>query len=361
MLNYYKSIFFFLNKDKFIDCPYLQKKEHQLFIYTLSLIPKLWNKKHYRNPTLQKDLLQNLSNVILPGTNIYLSFFVKFKFFYYIFIFYLYPLYTLIYSIYTFSSFYDNLFFPDEWITYWQINSIVSTLHYYNTKDKAYKLENKFKFLQEAEKINLPVTPSIKSDIILKDKNMEGGLGINVIRNAFNNGNIVIQKLMYNNDYIKKLLPKNAALSTFRVLTINYINRISVLTSVWRAAMQNTITDHSNIMFNIDNNNNFDIGVTNDNWYSKFKINKNYYRVHPESNKLITGLSIPCNDLENIKKICVEGHTELLNNIPIVGWDVALTSEGIMILECNLSCNLFYGKFNKKIYFELVETIFRSI
>lgn len=361
MLNYYKSIFFFLNKDKFIDCPYLQKKEHQLFIYTLSLIPKLWNKKHYRNPTLQKDLLQNLSNVILPGTNIYLSFFVKFKFFYYIFIFYLYPLYTLIYSIYTFSSFYDNLFFPDEWITYWQINSIVSTLHYYNTKDKAYKLENKFKFLQEAEKINLPVTPSIKSDIILKDKNMEGGLGINVIRNAFNNGNIVIQKLMYNNDYIKKLLPKNAALSTFRVVTINYKNRISVLTSVWRAAMQNTITDHSNIMFNIDNNNNFDIGVTNDNWYSKFKINKNYYRVHPESNKLITGLSIPCNDLENIKKICVEGHTELLNNIPIVGWDVALTSEGIMILECNLSCNLFYGKFNKKIYFELVETIFRSI
>ena len=41
MLNYYKSIFFFLNKDKFIDCPYLQKKENQLFIYTLSLIPKL--------------------------------------------------------------------------------------------------------------------------------------------------------------------------------------------------------------------------------------------------------------------------------------------------------------------------------
>ena len=189
---------------------------------------------------------------------------------------------------------------------------------------------------------------------------MEGGLGISVIRNAFNNGNIVVQKLMYNNDYIKNFLPKDAALSTFRIVTINYKNKISVLTSVWRAAMKNTITDHSNIMFNINDNSCFDIGVKNDNWYSKFKIKKKYYRLHPESNKLITGLSINYNDLENIKKICVEGHTKLLKNIPIVGWDVALTSEGIMILECNLSCNLFYGKINKKIYFNLVEYIFKK-
>ena len=37
-------------------------------IYSLSLIFKLWSKPHYRSPTFQQDMIDNLSNVAIPGT-----------------------------------------------------------------------------------------------------------------------------------------------------------------------------------------------------------------------------------------------------------------------------------------------------
>ena len=37
-------------------------------IYSLSVIFKLWSKPHYRSPTFQQDMIDNLSNVAIPGT-----------------------------------------------------------------------------------------------------------------------------------------------------------------------------------------------------------------------------------------------------------------------------------------------------
>ena len=39
-----------------------------------------------------------------------------------------------------------------------------------------------------------------------------------------------------------------------------------------------------------------------------------------------------------------------------VGWDVAFTPDGIYLLEVNLSCNFFRGSFDKKEYFEFVNS-----
>jgi glutathione synthase/RimK-type ligase-like ATP-grasp enzyme len=42
----------------------------------------------------------------------------------------------------------------------------------------------------------------------------------------------------------------------------------------------------------------------------------------------------------------------MLPDVPFVGWDVALTTKGVYLLEVNLSCNFFRGAFDKKTYFE---------
>lgn len=39
-----------------------------------------------------------------------------------------------------------------------------------------------------------------------------------------------------------------------------------------------------------------------------------------------------------------------------LGWDVAFTSEGICLLEVNLSCNFFRGTFDKAVYFEFINS-----
>ena len=40
-------------------------------IFSLSLIFKLWAKPHYRSPTFQQDMIDNLSNVAIPGAQLF--------------------------------------------------------------------------------------------------------------------------------------------------------------------------------------------------------------------------------------------------------------------------------------------------
>ena len=45
----------------------------------------------------------------------------------------------------------------------------------------------------------------------------------------------------------------------------------------------------------------------------------------------------------------------------MLGWDVAFTSEGICLLEVNLSCNFFRGTFDKASYFQYVDSYWRML
>ena len=45
--------------------------------------------------------------------------------------------------------------------------------------------------------------------------------------------------------------------------------------------------------------------------------------------------------------------TLLLPDVPLAGWDIAYTEKyGLVVVEVNISCNFFCGKFNKNKYFK---------
>lgn len=48
----------------------------------------------------------------------------------------------------------------------------------------------------------------------------------------------------------------------------------------------------------------------------------------------------------------------MMPDVPLVGWDVALTSKGIMLLEVNLSCNFFLADFDVDNYVKFVTDYF---
>jgi hypothetical protein len=67
---------------------------------------------------------------------------------------------------------------------------------------------------------DVPCSPFLDmKGLCIKHKNEEGGLGIYFYDNAMHGGDWIIQKTMSNDATVKKFLPKNAPLSTFRVMT----------------------------------------------------------------------------------------------------------------------------------------------
>lgn len=59
-------------------------------------------------------------------------------------------------------------------------------------------------------------------------------------------------------------------------------------------------------------------------------------------------------DMEAKLALVADAHFKLLPDVPLVGWDVALTTKGVCLLEVNLSCNFFRGSFSLTPYVQFV-------
>jgi hypothetical protein len=69
------------------------------------------------------------------------------------------------------------------------------------------------------------------------------------------------------------------------------------------------------------------------------------------------GVKIP-NFEQNIQEV-IQPHEKLCPEVPLAGWDLALTKEvGPCLLEANLSCNFFKGSFDQQWYLEFIHDYF---
>mmetsp|Transcript_4834 Transcript_4834/g.7769 ORF Transcript_4834/g.7769 Transcript_4834/m.7769 type:complete len:88 (+) Transcript_4834:1-264(+) len=59
-----------------------------------------------------------------------------------------------------------------------------------------------------------------------------------------------------------------------------------------------------------------------------------------------------------MQDLVVDAHLKLLPDVPLVGWDVACTDKGMVLLEVNLSCNFFRGSFDNGAYVRFVDEYF---
>lgn len=75
--------------------------------------------------------------------------------------------------------------------------------------------------------------------------------------------------------------------------------------------------------------------------------------------RLITGAVVP--EMEAKLALVADAHFKLLPDVPLVGWDVALTTKGVCLLEVNLSCNFFRGSFSLPNYVQFVHEYFIAL
>ena len=357
----------------------------------------MWDKPHYRNGSWGEDSVKNLRNLCIPGTGIPLSWLAMHKGVALIFLWCIYPIVCLVAAIY--CSFFDgisavsrgfetNLLKPDDWFSYWRLNCRLASAHAYLTSANGYAMENKWTFLVAAQAAGVQVSPWLESPVSLvaKDRNEEGGLGIHFFQNAAHGGDWILQPRLENSAFLCSLLPACAPLSTLRVITAStaglqhdtarrlaYTNgcpvsgaalqeaegHVQALSCVFRAGMGGAETDHSSILFNVDLATGVvGGGTTNAHWYKlwKFggsKLNSTHeFSSHPDSGAQVSGAVIP--DMPAIVQMVKAAHAKLLADVPLAGWDVALTPQGMLLLEVNLSCNFFRGSFDTAAYWGFV-------
>jgi hypothetical protein len=383
----------------------------RIHLFSLASHFYTWRRPHYRKPTYQQDLLDNLSNVYIPGTQRFfgpLSLFVYSRFRFTILILIVNPVASLIASLhYSYkmkrlsessssqksclvTEYQRRLLSPNDWFNYWRLNCNVVALHSLFNSDiggscskkpdplplpeavskkqqqvaKDYSMENKWTFLQFGDAVGVPISPFMKEPacLVVKHKNEEGGLGIHFFRNAANadSGDWIIQAKMDNSAWVASLLPENAPLSTFRVITCSYHAlldpssgedantsaddhaTIVPLSCVFRAGRQHAATDHDSILFNVDmNTGTIGGGTTNAHWYKHKPKPGDPKRVrypwrswehdrvsvHPDDpTKVVSGQVIP--DFHTMVLPTVQdAHARMCPHVPFCGWDVVLTND----------------------------------
>lgn len=337
------------------------------YVYSLGMMFYLWDKPHYRTISFQQDLKQNLANVYIPYTLIPLSVFCYSRYLMWWFLLVLYPLICL--GMVFFSGkniidwgkqFSDNLLIPKSWFAIWRMNCVLVTLHAYLTGHSDYDLEDKWLLIKEAERQGIPISPYYEIDkLFVKHRNLEGGLGCHVFDSVSINGDWIFQETFSNHPFISKWLPNKAPLSSFRIVTINNIEKIIPLTCVFRAGLNLANTDHDSILFSVDLETGvIGYGSSNCHWYGK-KWLGNKITHHPETLVKITGEKIPC--LDEMLSLVKRAHSQLVKNVPLVGWDVAMTTQGMFLLEANFSVNLFEGSYESQTYYRIIDEYFRDL
>lgn len=198
-------------------------------------------------------------------------------------------------------------------------------------------------------------------------------------------GDWIIQKKIKNAAWLNNLLPTNPPLSTMRVITTSTwsLNRewqptnviqddprieeyVSALSSVLRLGRANASTDHSSILFDVNiSTGEIKSGNINSHWYKLGLpavrncswLPEGTFTSHPDAPyPQVSGEFVP--DISSAVRIVKSAHFTMMADVPIVGWDVAFTEEGIQLLEVNLSCNFFRGSFDLKAYISFVESFF---
>lgn len=408
---FWSCLRYFLKGGKLESCPHFPKSlRARVQLKSLALISELWGKPHYRNGTFQDDMQKTLRNVAIPGTGIPLSVFCISRYVAIGCLLVLLPIVCLIAAIHeqyyivkkgafwgrVCSSYRAHLVEPSDWFSFWRLNCRLATFHASVTKHRDYRIEDKWDFLILGRDVSVPVTPWLDiGSLICKHRNEEGGLGIYTFSNSCRGGDWIIQEKLQNAPSLLALLPPNAPLSTLRVISSStgglshpsyclhqttssshwtptmYTHAavdnptVKVLSCVWRAGLANAETDHSGILFDVDIETGvIGNGVSSQHWYqigvSKFFVSPwtsaPSVSNHPETNVKITGSRIA--QMEEIVGLVKRAHTKMAPSVPLVGWDVAITPQGLFLLEANLSCNFFRGTFDEEAYFSFIYSYF---
>lgn len=136
---------------------------------------------------------------------------------------------------------------------------------------------------------------------------------------------IIIEELIIQHEKLAELHKESA--NTLRVITIRYNDRVDVIHAYLRVGKGNSVIDNASAggVFGVVNIETGKIYAACDRWGNQFD-------VHPDTGKHLIDFEIP--RWEEVKAL-VKKAAQVLPEVHYVGWDVAVTTTGCVLIEGN--------------------------
>lgn len=136
---------------------------------------------------------------------------------------------------------------------------------------------------------------------------------------------IIIEELIVQHDKLAELHKESA--NTLRVITIRYEDRVDVIHAYLRVGKGNSVIDNASAggVFGVVNIETGKIYAACDRWGNQFD-------VHPDSGIHLIDFEVP--RWEEVKEL-VKNAAQVLPKVHYVGWDVAVTNTGCVLIEGN--------------------------
>jgi len=395
LLRFWRTVLAFVVRVDYTGTPGAISREParvKTHLYGLAVVFRYWRSPHYWVAgTLGDEFRRQLRDVAIPGTGVRLSWVCISRFTVLIFLFVVYPIVALITALHsswsgaspsTAHKFREVLLEPKGRLSLFTLNCILPTLHQKRTKASGYLQEDRFAFVENAERLGLPVAPCVKAgSFVVKGRGEEARGGAKFFRNAAHGGNWIIQERLENDAFVASLVPPDAPLSTFQVVTASRGGGLEhadvegrgvvAIGCAFRAGRAGAQRDdpRSAILFDVDLRTGLmSKGKTSDHWHRlgiwgvlgawrQPKLPAEGLVHHPDCGVRIAGRTVP--DIKAIEELCIDAHRKMVPDIPIASWDVALTTRGRLLLQMNLSCDLAgCAVLDHDSYFELLDEYF---
>ena len=132
----------------------------------------------------------------------------------------------------------------------------------------------------------------------------------------------IAEEVLQQHETISRLNPN--AVNTIRVLTY----RGEILLAVLKLGTGDSIVDNQHAK-GLNGNIDLETGITNSVFYD---LEYNPYYRHPDTGEMLLGVEIP--HWQELKEKVASAAKEL-SEVPYLGWDVAITPDGVAIIEAN--------------------------
>ena len=380
LIEYYRAVLFFMKGGRLAECPSFKNDEQaKVNLFSLAAVFQLWNTMDHNSQPLHQSLRIRLKHITLPWTGLPLSWWLISRPMYVVFVLAAFPMMCLFAAISKSgllgllgapAEFREQLEHSSHWLISW-LNGYILVAHAASPTTKStFLLEDQVTFLNTARGKKLSAIGSLEgSNIVVKNANVEGGMGIFFFKNIESGGDWAFQEIPLPHKALQEVIPLHYGAPRFHVVTMlpfrndeekdKSVKTLSVVLQVLPPVASGTPVDHS-MYFDVSPFScTIENGSTHTRWYNKgpiaalrYDLGQSGLPITRVEGKIVIGTNVP--EVSAVMELAHKSHSLLGAGIPLASWTIQLTDEGAVLERVSFQASNWSSFTDYKLFYRTV-------